>query len=179
MAAAYFNFGTWDPTVTGTKADIGSYYYLVTTGAIYLKTGAGDTAWTRQLSSGGAYLPEQWAQNNVAAAQTSVPLSAQVSTNFDTFKAIRAGSIVGIGTRLTEAVTNDQLDVEVTINGVGTGLKVTSTAGGNPSGGKSTQAAGVSPYVAGDLIGVFLDAGGAFTPVTTDLEAIVQVVESL
>lgn len=122
-------------------------------------------------------VPEQWAQNNVAASQTNVALAAQVSTSFDTYKALRAGSITGLSTRLTEAVTAGTLTVEVTKNGAGVGLAVVHTNAANQTGGISTQAAGLDTYVAGDLIGVRLTTNGAFAPITTDLEAMVEVTE--
>jgi hypothetical protein len=123
-------------------------------------------------------LPEQWAQQDVAANQTDVDLSAQVSTNFDNVPAMRAGSIVGLSTRLTEAVTAGTLTVAVTINGAVGTLAVVSTSGSNPSGGQATQATGVDTYVAGDLIGVQLTTDAGFLPVTTDLEAWLQVSET-
>ena len=98
-------------------------------------------------------------------------MSAQVSTNFDTIKMIRSGSITGLATRLTEAITAGTLTVEVTLNGVGTGLQIIHTSGSNPSGGVVTQAAGLDTFVAGDLIGIWLSTDGGFLPITTDLES--------
>jgi hypothetical protein len=121
--------------------------------------------------------PEQWAQNDVAANQNNVALLAQVSTNFDTIKAIRSGSIMGLATRLTEPITAGTLTVEVTINGVGTGFTIVHTSISNASGGVATQAFGLDNYVAGDLIGTRLTTDAGFLPVTTDLEAWVEVGE--
>jgi len=122
-------------------------------------------------------LPEQWAQQNVAAGQTNVALSTQVSTNFDTIKMIRAGSIIGLSTRLTEGSLAGTLTVQVTINGVGGTLSLVHTSGSNPSGGQATQVSGVDNYVAGDLVGIRLTTTAGFLPTTTDLEAWLEVDE--
>jgi len=134
-------------------------------------------------SSGGGSLttyviPEQWAQNNVIASQTEVVLECQLSTNFDTYKATKSGSLTGLSTRLTEPITAGTLLVEVIINGLVTNaLQILHTAGSNPSGGIATIAFGLLNYVAGDLISVVLTTNGAFLPITTDLEVMVQVSE--
>lgn len=137
-----------------------------------LDPGAGGVMADRPIS-----LPEQWAQQNVLANQTDVPLSALVSTNFDTIKAIRPGSIIGLGTRLTEAITAGTLTVQVTINGAGGTLVLMHTNVLNSTGGEITQATGIDTYVAGDLIGIQFSTTAGFTPITTDLEAWLEVQE--
>lgn len=127
--------------------------------------------------SGIAALPEQWCQNDVAASQTNVSLSAQVSTNFDTLKMIRAGSIVGIATRFSGTVTAGQATVTITKNGAAGTLNVVSTSASNQNGGVAVQATGIDTYVAGDLIGVQITTNAGFLPVTTDVEAWLQVQE--
>ena len=122
-------------------------------------------------------MPEQWVKLNVPANQAATAMSAQVSTHFDTLKAIRAGSIVGLGTRLNTPVTAGTLTVRVTINGVAGAITATHTSGGNPSGAQVTQPTGVDDYVAGDLIGVQYATSVGFLPTTADLEAWLQVVE--
>jgi len=124
-------------------------------------------------------LPEQWAQDNVAANQTNIALFAQVSTNFDSIKMMRAGSVVGLSTRLTEAITAGSLTVKLTKNGVAGTLQVVHTSGGNPSGGQTVQAAGIDTYVAGDLIAVQLTTNAGFLPITTDLEAWLEISETI
>jgi len=119
--------------------------------------------------------PEQWAQQNVAAAQTNVPLFAQVSTNFDDIPMMRAGSIVGLNARLTEAVTAGTATVRVSVNGVGGTLAVAMAAAS--TGGRSTQNAGVDTFVAGDLVGVLITTTGGFTPTTTDVETWLEIEE--
>lgn len=147
------------------------------TGVVATDAGGG-TALITITGGGPSDVAEQWAVNNVPASQTDVALSAQLSTNFDTIKAVRGGSIVGIATRLSEPITAGQLDVEVTINGVGTGFLITHTAGANPSGGVATQATGLDVYVASDLLGLRYTTNAGFLPITTDLEAYIQVVNS-
>lgn len=122
----------------------------------------------------GAYaLPEQWAQNDVAANQAAVALSAQVSTNFDNIQMIRAGSLVGLSVRFTEVITTGQAEVIVTINGVATALAVIVASGFDS--GVATATAGDIPYVAGDTIGMTITTPGGFAPTTTDVEAWAQV----
>lgn len=121
--------------------------------------------------------PEQWAQQNVAAGQAAVALSAQVSTNFDTWKAMRRGSVVGLSTRLTEAVTAGTATVRVTINGAAGTLNVVHTSVLNATGGQSTQQAGIDRFVAGDLIGLSVTTDAGFLPITTDLEAWLEIEE--
>lgn len=119
--------------------------------------------------SAGAYSPpERWAQVNVAASQTAVALSAQVSGNSNTIRMVSAGSIVGLSTQLTEAITAGTLTVTVTKNGSPMTLSIVHTSG---SGSQATLAAGINTYVAGDLIGIQLTTDAGFLPVTTDIEA--------
>jgi hypothetical protein len=123
-------------------------------------------------------LPEKWGQDNVTASQTDVDLGAKVSTNFNTIKAIRAGSIVGMGTRLSEAITDateDSAVVTVTINGTPGTLGISHASGTNPSGGEAAQGVGVDSYVAGDLLGIQITTLGSFTPTTTDIEAWLEI----
>lgn len=118
--------------------------------------------------------PEKWVQQNVAAGQSNVDLNALVSTSFDTIKAIRPGSITGLSTRFTQAITDGTADsciVRVTINGAPGTLYLTHNSGLNASGGEITQQHGVDTFVAGDLIGIEITTLGSFAPATTDLEA--------
>jgi hypothetical protein len=118
--------------------------------------------------------PEKWAQGNVAANQTDVELGTLVSINFDRINMIKAGSIVGLGTKLTEAITDataDSLVATVTINGVAGTLAVSHSSGTNPTGGYATQAAAVDVFAAGDDLGIQITTLGSFAPTTTDLEA--------
>lgn len=118
-------------------------------------------------------LPEQWAVNNVpAAVVVAAPMSAQVSTNFDDIRMIRSGWLVGIGARVTEPITAGTLTVRATINGAPVpALFVT-----NPP-GQLVLAINDVPYVAGDLIGIQYETDVAFLPITTDVEAWLEVVE--
>lgn len=132
-------------------------------------------------SSGNAHamgLPEQWAVQNVPANTPATAMSAQVSTNFDNIPAIRAGFIVGMSARLTEAVTAGLLTVTPTINGVAVvGLSVVNPAVG--AGTQATAAVGAIPYAAGSLLGFQFVTDAGFLPITTDLEAWLEVVEEI
>jgi hypothetical protein len=154
-------------------------------GLRFISDGAGD--WTVEalgassVSAGAADRyspPEKWTQQNVAASQAAVDLDALVSTSFDTIKAIRAGSIVGLSTRFTAAITDATASsavVTVTINGAAGTLTIPHSSGVDPTGGEVVQAAGVDPFVAGDLLGVEITTLATFAPTTTDLEAWIDV----
>ena len=122
--------------------------------------------------------PELWFQQDVAASQTNVDLSAQTSQLYDTFVAHRAGSIIGLSSRLTASITDatsDSLLVTVTVNGTPGTLEVSHASGGNPDGGQVTQATGVDTFVAGDELGIEITTLGTFAPVTIDLEAYLEI----
>ncbi|MDP2607308.1 MAG: hypothetical protein Q8S00_32625 [Deltaproteobacteria bacterium] len=145
---------------------------------LWLRTGGASV--NLSALSGIASPPEKWNQQNVAASQANVDLSAMVSTSFDTIKMIRAGSIVGLGTRFTEAITDATASsciVQVTVNGASGTLAIVHTSGSNPSGGQATQAAGIDTYVAGDELGIEITTLVSFAPITTDVEAWLQVQE--
>lgn len=150
----------------------------VPSGGALLLISDGVSNWTVVAQYGNKrYQPaETWNQNDVAASQTNVALSALVSVNFDTWKAPRAGSIVAIVTRLTEARTAGTLTVKATINGVATTLSVITNAA-NTLGGISTEQAGIDKYVAGDLIGMQVTTDAGWLPITSDLEAYIEVEE--
>lgn len=122
--------------------------------------------------------PEKWTQQDVAASQTDVDLFGLVSVNFDTIKAIRAGSIVGLSTRFTAAITDATASsavVSVTVNGAAGTLALSHSSGTNPSGGEVTQAAGIDTFVAGDLLGIQITTLGTFAPTTTEIEAWMEI----
>lgn len=119
--------------------------------------------------------PEQWFQEDVPANQLNVQIRTRVAAS-NTIKMMRAGWVVGLATRLTEAITNGLLRVNVTVNGVDA-LSLSHDAGTNPSGGIATQPPGLSPYAAGDELGIQVDTDAGFLPTTTDLEAWIQLFE--
>lgn len=119
-------------------------------------------------------LPEVWGQNDVAASQTNVVLQPLVSENFPSIRMMRSGSIVGLATQWSEAITAGSVTITITKNGAAGTLAITSTSG---TGSQSTQGPGIDTYVAGDLIGVQITTNGAFAPVTTDVEAWIEVSE--
>lgn len=125
---------------------------------------------------GGSFaLPEQWAQNDVAANQAAVVMSAQVSTNFDDLKMPNAGILLALTTRFTEPITAGTCTIIITINGAPTTLQVVHTNAANQSGG---IALGGVAYAAGDLIGMTITTDAGFLPITTDVEAWIMAQEA-
>jgi len=124
----------------------------------------------------GAYaLPEQWCQNNVAASQAGAPLSAQVSTNFDTIIAVSNGSLRGFVVRFTEPISAGEAVIAVTINGAASALAITCDSVSNSSGGIVLFPSDAIPYTQGDEIGVVITTDDDFAPNTTSVEAWVLV----
>jgi hypothetical protein len=176
--------GFYDCQLTGVFTGLaGSYWFDLVTD-YWFKTNAcafaGGATRTVIETIHPAPLPEQWAQNNVPANTPATAMSAQVSTNFDEIKMMRPGSIVGISSRLTEAVTAGLLQVDATINGVivpAAALNISMAIGS--SGGQTLAAPGIAPYVAGDLVGIKFTTDVAFTPITTNLEAWLEILEEI
>lgn len=161
----------------GLAADLGSLAMDNAAGIVYVKYGAADTEWAPLGPA--QYTPnELWARNNVAASLVDVALNGSVSQNFDTWRAPRAGSIVGMIARFNGAITAGTATVKVTKNGavVGT-FTITLSPGTDES--QAIQAPGIDTYVAGDLIGMAISTDGAFAPATLHLEAGLQVRDSL
>lgn len=141
-------------------------------GQVLVASGPASAAWTTATAA--APLPEKWSQQNVAASQTDVALGTLISTSFATIKAIRAGSITGLSTRFSEAITDATANscvVTVTVGGVAGTLSVSHASGSNASGGEATQLDGIDTFVAGDLIGVQITTLASFLPISTDVEA--------
>ena len=143
--------------------------YAAAAGQTWLKTGANDVDWTMLDTSLGetSTLLEKWTQKNIMASQVDVDLSALVSTDYDTLKMIRAGSIRGMSTRFDLPITDPTVDscvVTVTKNGAAGTLSLPHSSLVNPSGGEVTQAAGIDAFVAGDLIGIQITTLASFTP---------------
>lgn len=120
-------------------------------------------------------VPEVWAVSQVPATQTGVAMSVCVSTLFDSWTAIRAGSIVGLRTKFDTPVTAGTLTLTVAVNGTAKTLAVASTSGSNASGGVATQAAGTDTFVAGDLISILYTSTNTFTPITLNMEGYLEV----
>lgn len=164
-----------DPrTAGGLARPLGSLALDNVTGTVYRKFGAAATAWEPLAPA--RYQPnEMWAQQDVAASQTNVGLEANVSQLSASWRAIRAGSIVGLSTKFSEAVTTGSAELRVRVNGVPGTLVATSTAG---VGTQVAQAPGIDTYVAGDLLDIAITTDGTFAPVTTDVEASLLVQDS-
>ena len=123
-------------------------------------------------------LPDVWTQANIAASQTDVALSRVASASFVEIVAVRDGSIVGLATQITEAITDATADsaiVTVTIDGTPATLALSHSSGVNPSGGVATQAPGIDTFTAGQLIGVEITTLASFLPTTADIEALVEI----
>lgn len=151
-------------------------YWFVTNGAVF----AGGATRTLTEMVHPAPLNDLWAQNDVPAATAGGVMQSQLSSNFDEVKMMRPGSIVGISSRLTEAVTAGTVQVDATINGVIVPAAALNVAMGiGSTGGQTLAAPGVAPYVAGDLIGIKFTTDVAFLPTTTDLEAWLEIVEEI
>jgi len=115
--------------------------------------------------------PEKWNVQGVGDDTPPTAMSALVSTDFDTIKMIRGGSITGLSTRLTTPVLARTLTVTIAINGVPGTLSIAHTSASNPSGGEATQAAGIDTFVAGDLIGIQYETELGFVPVDSAVDA--------
>lgn len=163
---------TVDPrTAGGLVASLSSIALDNVTGQVYRKSGAANTAWTPIGAP--TYVPnEMWAQQDVAASQTNVQLETNVSQLFASWRAPRAGSIVGLVTRFSEAITAGSVTLTVRVNGAAGTLVATSVGG---TGTQVTQAAGIDTYAAGDLLDIAITTTGAFAPVSTGVEAYLQV----
>lgn len=129
-----------------------------------------------QLGAAREILPEVWTQNDVAASQSGVDLSAQSSQLFDTFKAIRPGSVVAISTRFSSTITAGTCTITLIKNGTPGTAAVVHTNASNQNGGIFTQLTGVDTFVAGDLLGLEITTDGGFLPITTDVEAVIEVI---
>lgn len=123
-----------------------------------------------------APIPEQWCKNNVPANTAATAMDAQLSTNFGTYRAIRAGSLTGLSWRFSETITAGQITLTVRKNGVAVTLAGISTAASNQNGGQTSQAAGVDTFVAGDLFDITYTTNAGFLPITTDVEAVLDAV---
>lgn len=138
---------------------------------------AGDGAISQVGSGSGTFSPpERWSQVNIAASQSGIPLSAQVSGNTNTIRMATSGSVVSLATQLTEAITAGTLTVTVTKNGSPMTLSIVHTSG---SGSQATQAVGVDTYMAGDFLGIQLTTDAGFLPITNDIEAWIQCSEAV
>jgi hypothetical protein len=152
-----------DTTIDATTMD----EYMATLGFAF---SAGDTSIPEAL-------PKQWAVIGIPAGIVGAVLPAQASI-FNEVKAIRPGSIVGMSTRLTNAIVAGQLTIKTSINGISAGFGIDHTNVLNSQGGIAIQAPGLTPYVAGDLISLQLTTNALFAPLLNNVEASLQVHEA-
>jgi hypothetical protein len=171
-------FGLADNAGDPLPPGVVNYIWLKSDGTLWKTINGVATEIGSGGTGGGAFaLPEQWSFQNVPASQTATVVPAAVSTEFDAIRMIRTGSIVGLMSRLSAAVSAGSITVSVTKNGViQPSLNVLIAAG---TAGQTTVAATTVPYIVGDLIGVVMTTTGTFAPTTSDLEAWIEVTESV
>lgn len=166
-------FSDADPTVgPGVPAPL--YVFLVRTDdpSLYYKSGLADTAWTLIGSGSGGSggtgespLPDVWAYENIPVGLTAATMPPLVSVSFDEIRAIKGGSVVGIGWRILGGpVTGGTASIKASKNGAPLTLTGTSTNASFQNGGQVTQADGIDTFVAGDLIGMQITTDLAFAP---------------
>lgn len=128
------------------------------------------------VNSVARYVPnEMWVHNNVSANE-NLAMACLVSPDFNTWRAPRAGSIVGLVARLDGAIVAGTLTVQVTKNGALLGAFTLSLAVGTVE-SQAAQAAGVDTYAAGDRLGMWLTSSASFAPGTRHLNAYFEVQE--
>jgi len=115
-----------------------------------------------------------WYQDDVAASQSGVALNLGGEASRTEIPVARAGSVVGIAVYSNEARTGGTLTVEVTIDGVGTGLTATLDAT-NTQTHYATQAIGLSTFTAGQKIGVKVTTDASWAPTTADITVEVEI----
>lgn len=128
--------------------------------------------------AGRFFPPEQWTEKGLVPNITNRLISAQVSTNWNTWQALRDGSITGLRSRLTLEIAAGQLIVSVAINGITGALSLIHNGSSNSMGGATTQNSGVDSYSAGDLIGIKITTNSLFSPVDNDLEVYIECEDS-
>lgn len=128
------------------------------------------------------YIPEIWAVNDLAQNQGSEVTAfceCQLSTLFDDWVPMRAGSLVGICIRLSEAITAGTLRVIVTVGGVDTDIDETMSGGSQLV---SSYPVGDVPYNPGigDTVAVRYITSNDFAPANIiDMEVTLQGVEDV
>jgi hypothetical protein len=123
-------------------------------------------------AAGPSPIPEKWIINSpIAINLAASALETGLSQSFSTYRALRAGSITGLGWRFATAVLAGQITINIRINGgAPIALQGVSTSVSNATGGSSSQAAGVANFVAGDLIDVTITTNGVWAPTDNSLE---------
>jgi hypothetical protein len=107
-------------------------------------------------------VPELYGTFNIAAGQANVDMTTTISSVPSTtaIAMVRGGSITGINVSLVSAIVAGTMTVEATINGALAGFGVALVAG--LAGIQALQPAGVSPYVAGDSLGMRYTTDAAY-----------------
>lgn len=129
---------------------------------------------TRSMAAGGTSIapaPGAWFQSNIAANQNQVAMEATGGAGATSYRADRAGSVVGISAQLSELLTAGTLNITFTVNGVLKGGIGAALSPPGALGDQSTYAEGVWPFVAGDLLGFVITTDAGFAPITADVTA--------
>lgn len=103
-----------------------------------------------------------WAQDAAAASQTAVVLLLEGGGRGEAIMP-RAGSVTGVAVWTDDPRTAGTLTVDVTVDGVATGLQAV-LDGTDTETAVGVQAAGVDAFTAGQRIGVVVSTDGAWAP---------------
>lgn len=125
-------------------------------------------------ASGGFKQGYGFMQVDVAASQSAVALDVLGLVGNTEVVMLYAGSILGIAISGNVARTAGTLTVDVTKNGVATGLQAV-LDGSNAQYHSATQAKDTDTFAAGDRLGVDITTDGSWAPTTADIVVVVVV----
>ena len=140
--------------------------------SVDISAGAANAAGGGASSGEVSYLPDVWEMNDVQANLVDQVVPSSISQLVDHVRAIRNGSIVGIGIELTAAITAGQLTAEVSINGVGSGAIIVLGIGDDS--GQAVFAPGTIDYAAGDRLGVLVTTSADYAANNADMSVWVE-----
>lgn len=109
-----------------------------------------------------------FAQDDVAAGQTSVYLKVPGTANGVDITMLFSGSIIGLSVASSENRTAGAATIEPAVAGVPTGLQVYLNAG-TPNFARTTAAKDAYPFSAGQNLGVKLTTSADWAPTTADI----------
>jgi len=146
-------------------------------GAAYLDGGLNTTTISASgdLSAVGGFKQGYvFMQINVAASQSAVALDVSGLAGNTEIVMPYAGSVLAISIASNAARAGGTLTVDVTINGVATGLQAVLDAT-NTTYHRATQAKDTDTFAAGDRLGVKITTDASWTPTTADIVVAVLV----
>lgn len=110
-----------------------------------------------------AYLPIVWADNNVTQGSDNVMAAAAIPAGLDEVPMPRAGSVTAIAVVMSRAITSGGITISLRKNGSNTANQATIAAGEG-----TTKVVDLPPgaadYVAGDTVGLRLQAASGLAP---------------